>query len=446
MFNLSSDASEMSSSNLSSYSSSFYSVSSNPKQSNEYSHYLQHQQQQDPLQDFIVDVLQNQSLPTYDEGKKNLKKSWRTLSKKPRNPYTQSDMMNRLNSIAPALQYQQQQGTDWSLPCEPEAIPALQNWLEQLSANIQTDENIYPDITVSSASTSAAIPADLLSSDDYDLYPKLNATNMWSSPSPSPNMEASNSISPYHHQNSATSQSSAAHTPPPPPLPPRPLKQERTAAPKYWSPGYIHSPAFNVNAFSSASATSCSTLSSSPTSFIKPSDPIDFSSPPTTSSPNYTNEPNKIFETSVTEASSLTPVYDKASAFSFDNKKELMHMMNVFSSPKSEQKYKQQDQEKEEELKQENEEIKQNQDDEEQDEDEYDSEEYDDDASEHSNDSIPFAHHSIQDDDDNDEEAKSPYADLVGLIKNLHVEDEETIRKRHALLVDQLWKAVSRVA
>lgn len=79
----------MSSSDLSSYSSSFYSVSSNPKQTNEYDNYLQHhhyqqqlQQQQNPLQDFIVDVLQNQSLPTYDEGKKNLKKSWHTFSLK----------------------------------------------------------------------------------------------------------------------------------------------------------------------------------------------------------------------------------------------------------------------------------------------------------------------------------------------------------------------------
>lgn len=82
MFNLLSDASEISSSDLSSYSSSFYSISSNPKQTNEYDNYLQNQQQQNPLQDFIVDVLQNQSLPTYDEGKKNLKKSWHTFSLK----------------------------------------------------------------------------------------------------------------------------------------------------------------------------------------------------------------------------------------------------------------------------------------------------------------------------------------------------------------------------
>ncbi|KAK4514266.1 uncharacterized protein ATC70_001857 [Mucor velutinosus] len=409
------DASEMSSSDLSSYSPSYYSISSNPN------NYLQQQQlQQDALQDFIVDVLQNHSLPTYDE-----------------------DMMNRLNSIAPALHYQQQD-TNWSLPCEPDAIPALQNWLEQLSANIHTDENIYPDITVSSSTQQpqSSMPStDLLTTDDYDLYPKLNSTdNAWTSPSP--NMAAAatatTSLSPslYPHHNSATSESSAVHTPPSSDLR-RPSYPQQQTAPKFWSPGYIHSPAFNANAFSSASATtaSSSTSSSSPTSFIKPSDAIDFSSP---THSNHSNEPNKVFETSVTEAFTLTPVYDKASAVSFDNKKELMHMMNVFSSSKDDQKYKSEQGSKQEQQ-------------EESDQDQHDSEEkgaseQEDGASDvddDSTDSIPFAHH-IQDDDD--EEEKSPYADLVGLIKNLKVEDEETIRKRHALLVDQLWKAVSRVA
>ncbi|KAG1121934.1 hypothetical protein G6F42_011952 [Rhizopus arrhizus] len=407
------DASEMSSSDLSSYSPSYYSISSNPNATS----YLQ--QQQDPLQDFIVDVLQNHSLPTYDE-----------------------DMMNRLNSIAPALQYQQQQDTNWSLPCEPEAIPALQNWLEQLSANIQTDENIYPDITISSSTQQQQqqqqqlLPTtDFLTTDDYDLYPKLNGTcNTWTSPSP--NMAATTtSLSPslYPQNNSATSESSAVHTPPTSANSCRLSNQQQTA-PKFWSPGYIHSPAFNVNALSSASATTASsTSSSSPTSFIKPSDAIDFSSPTHT---NYSNEPNKVFETSVTEVSTPTPVYDKASAVSFDNKKELMHMMNVFSSSKAGQKYKS-EQEVEQEQEQEGETDEEQSEDTEEEEEE---EEEDDDST----DSVPFAHH-IQDTDDNEQE-KSPYADLVGLIKNLKVEDEETIRKRHALLVDQLWKAVSRVA
>lgn len=416
------DASEMSSSDLSSYSPSYYSISSHPN------NYLQQQQQQDPLQDFIVDVLQNHSLPTYDE-----------------------DMMNRLNSIAPALQYQQQQDANWSLPCEPDAIPALQNWLEQLSANIQTDENIYPDITVSSSTQQQqqqqqpSMPStDLLTTDDYDLYPKLNGTgNAWTSSSPNMATTAITSLSPslYPQHNSATSESSAVHTPPPSSSDLHRLSypQYQQTAPKFWSPGYIHSPAFNANAnaFSSSSPSattvSSSTSSSSPTAFIKPSDAIDFSSPTYS---NHSNEPNKVFETSVTEASTLTPVYDKASAVSFDNKKELMHMMNVFSSSKADQKYKSEHASKQGPQDESEHDLEEEDDDEEEDEEEND----DDDST----DSIPFAHH-IQDDDD-DEQEKSPYADLVGLIKNLKVEDEETIRKRHALLVDQLWKAVSRVA
>ncbi|GAN08551.1 hypothetical protein MAM1_0211c08065 [Mucor ambiguus] len=399
------DVSEMSSSDVSSsYSPSYYSISSNPN------NYLQQQQPQDPLQDFIADVLQNHSLPTYDE-----------------------DMMNRLNSIAPALQYQQQQDTSWSLPCEPDAIPALQNWLEQLSANIQTDENIYPDITVSSSTQQqqqpSMPPTDLLATGDYDLYPKLSGTgNAWTSPSPNTAAAAMASLSPslYPQHNSATSESSAVHTPPSSDLRRSSCQQQQTA-PKFWSPGYIHSPTFNVNAFSSASATTASSSisSSSPTSYIKPSDAIDFSSP---THNNHSNEPNKVFETSVTEAAALTPVYDKASAVSFDNKKELMHMMNVFSSSKDDQKYKsenasEQEQQDEPEQDQHDSEEKEEEDGESEDEEVED----DDDTG-----SIPFAHHIL---DDDDEQKKSPYADLVGLIKDLKVEDEETIRKRHALLL-----------
>lgn len=356
--------------------------------------------------------------------------------------------MNRLNSITPALQYQQQQDTSWSLPCEPDAIPALQNWLEQLSANIQTDENIYPDIMVSSSTQQQQQPSmpltDLLTTDDYDLYPKFNgAGNAWSSPTP--NMAAAaaaaatTSLSPslYPQHNSATSESSAVYTPPSSDLR-RPSHQQQESAPKFWSPGYIHSPAFNVNAFSSASATTASstTSSSSPTCFIKPSDAIDFSSP---THSNHSNEPNKVFETSVTEASILTPVYDKASAVSFDNKKELMHMMNVFSSSKVEQKYKAEQASKQAQQGESDHDQPGSEKDSQEDEDEDEEDDDDDDSAS----PIPFAHH-IKDDDD--EQDKSPYADLVGLIKNLKVEDEETIRKRHALLVDQLWKAVSRVA
>ncbi|KAI8637897.1 hypothetical protein BD408DRAFT_394967 [Parasitella parasitica] len=396
------DTLEISSSDLSLYSSSYQSVSSQSKQTNEYSNYLQHQ---DPLQDFIEDVLQNQSLPAYDE-----------------------EMMDKLNSIGPALRYQHQQNINWTLPCEPEALPALQNWLEQLSANIQTDESIYPDITIPSSSTTKE-PIDLLSTDDYDLYPKFNGPDVWSFSSPIVN---SNDISPasYQHQSLTPSESSVAHTSTTP-IPSATAKATVATASKFWSPCYIHSPAFNASAFSSASATSSSTLSSSPTPCTKPSDAIDFSSP-AANTPKYSNEPNRIFETSFAEAPSLTPVYDKSSAVSFDKKKELMHMMNVFSSSKTSQNYKQENEDQ--------------QVDEEEEEDKDQSDEpssddnHDDSASNHS---IPFAR-TIQYDDT--EESKSPYADLVGLIKNLQIENEETMRKRHAYLVDQLWKAVSRYA
>lgn len=114
-------------------------------------------------------------------------------------------------------------------------------------------------------------------------------------------------------------------------------------------------------------------------------------------------------------------------------------MMNVFSSSKVEQKYKAEQASKQAQQGESDHDQPGSEKDSQEDEDEDEEDDDDDDSAS----PIPFAHH-IKDDDD--EQDKSPYADLVGLIKNLKVEDEETIRKRHALLVDQLWKAVSRVA
>jgi hypothetical protein len=339
-------------------------------------------------------------------------------------------MMERLNAIAPVLQYQQEQNSSWTLPCEPESIPALQNWLEQLSASIQTDENIYPEILSTphqqpKLDISTAVPApELLSADDYDLYPKLDDNNVWTSPATS---------SPQFHQPTSASESSAIHTPPyyeeeeskPPPLPPRNIKAQ------FWSPGYIHSP----------------THIDRPSSYIRkeehtPSDAINFTVPKLRNPP----APTIVFQTAVEQSKPPTPVIDPTSTVSFDGKKELMHMMNVFSSSKGKQSYRQSPTKtspspsssplaqtntcstetsptiKKVKIRTKN-------------------------VTTTANTTTTASAATVVDYSNEKEEPniKSPYADLVGLIRNMKVEDEATMRKRHARLIDQLWKAVARL-
>lgn len=305
-------------------------------------------------------------------------------------------MMDRLDSIAPLLQY-----NEWSLPCEPEAIPQLQNWLEQLSANIQTEEDsIYPELLTAKP---VLFQQDLLSSEDYDLYPKLTNQNVWTSPD---------------KQHSA-SESSYVHTPPPSSSSPLNLK------PQFWSPGYLASS--SSSSPSSANVASPGYIPSpanippplpprpttqddtmfvnytefTQTEYIQPeytpSDAIDFDTPT-----QYEQvEPNLVFETAKKEQE-LKPVPVLSTTDTFNQKKELVQMMNLFSSPLGKVTYKEPE-------------------------------------------SISkTTAGSVYTTDEEEEEEKCPYADLVGQIQNMKI-DEDTIRKRHALLVDNLTKRIAQM-
>lgn len=405
-------------------------------------------------------------------------------------------MMERLDSIAPILQYGNQ-ANEWSLPCEPEAIPALQNWLEQLSANIQTDDNIYPDIlqqkatpAVTMVTTPTPSPQQpqqqpqqpqqpqqdaLLSSEDYDLYPKLSDNNVWTS--------TTSTFQPQQHHTTSASESSYINTPP--------SYEQHYSSPssastydyknvkaQFWSPSYITSPV--IPSSSSTGATSMTTSSSVQSSsaaaappplpprpqqqqqqaqikpevdYYTPSDAIDFD---VVRKFDHV-QPNLVFETTKMEADSgpVTPVLSNQST-TFDDKKELVHMMNVFSAPNTDIKYKkkeepivivtkEEEEEKPAETLNKKEQVQSilsssptmprrpsvssdgssiiyyNYSDEEDDEDE--------------------------DDEFEDEQVKSPYADLVDMIQNMKVvEDEESIRKRHVLLIDTLYKKIAQAS
>ncbi|KAG2199565.1 hypothetical protein INT47_012165 [Mucor saturninus] len=384
---------ETSESDLSSYSPSFSLGESS--QQPYYENYSQ-----DPLQELIDDVLQNQSSPSYD-----------------------TDMMDRLDSIAPLLQY-----NDWSLPCEPEAIPQLQNWLEQLSANIQTeDDNIYPELLTTTKPV--LFQQDLLSSEDYDLYPKLTNQNLCTTSS--------------DKQNSA-SESSYVHTPPHSSSSPLNLK------PQFWSPGYITSPSYitsPAHVVSGNNEASSGYIPSPPANVPPPLPPrptnrslddsmfvnyAEFTQPEFTQ-PEYTRpefqsieyaytpseaidfdtptqyeqvEPNLVFETAKREEEE-TPQPVLSTTGTFNQKKELVQMMNLFSSPHSDIVYKKQE-----------------------------------------TITTTTTAGSVyttegEEEEEEEEEEKCPYADLVGQIQNMKI-DEDAIRKRHALLVDTLTKRIAQ--
>lgn len=354
-------------------------------------------------------------------------------------------MINKLNSITPLLQQ------DWSLPCEPNAVPTLQNWLEKLSANIQsTDTNtattIYPNVLTNqipptvllSSSSSSRSPSP--STNDYDLYPKLS----WSHT----NAESLN-ISPLliqkQHYTTSASESSAVHTPPPPPPSHGDYEEEEgdTIKPQFWSPSYIHS-------YSHDEILEKSPLFKQDT--LSPSLAIDFSynMPPSSS----ISEKATYFETCLTQSNPVVPSLDSSSNMSFVDKKEIVNLMNVFSSSES-IKYKTQDKattEKEEKV-----------------------------ISHSSSSSVASSvielpsddepqmikYPTIQDDTpalnlypaaceeeqdeseyctEEEEETKSPYADLVELVEKLKLTKEEpTVKQRHITLVNELLRATSRV-
>ncbi|KAI9487991.1 hypothetical protein BDB00DRAFT_81152 [Zychaea mexicana] len=105
----------------------------------------------DALQNFLYDAIQSTTLsPDYD-----------------------TEMMERLDSISHELQ--RQQFNNWTAPVnDPNDINTLQNWLEQLSANIQTDVCLYPEITSPYQLATAGVT--MPSNPDNELYPSAEAT------------------------------------------------------------------------------------------------------------------------------------------------------------------------------------------------------------------------------------------------------------------------------
>ncbi|KAI8076411.1 uncharacterized protein B0P05DRAFT_545778 [Gilbertella persicaria] len=354
---------------------------------------------QDPIQDLIDDVLHNRFLPNYD-----------------------SDMMERLNAIAPLIEHDE--ASHLKLPCELDAIPALQNWLEQLSANILEDNVVYPTM-LSSIPSALSTPSfqqqqqsdstRFMPDEEYNLYPTLSENNLSPLPPHKPYYNSTIFSTSSHQPETSASESSMANTPPS--YEGFRLETPKNMKPQLWSPGYILSPLTSIPSASQRS------FEKRP-HYYTPSQPMDV-----THSPQQNPELNTLGPHTVSN-----PKIEPASTTSFIDKKELVQMMNVFSSSQSDIEYKKKNQSSPKK-----------------------SPERTPPASPLSTKSLPSVSSFQSNTSDaefmcpssNTEENKtiqSPYASLVDLVQNMKVEDEKLAKRRHAMVVNQLWKAISQYA
>ncbi|KAI9270554.1 hypothetical protein BDA99DRAFT_502115 [Phascolomyces articulosus] len=259
-----------------------------------------------PLQSFLYDAIQAKSLsPDYD-----------------------TEMMERLDSVSQELQ-RQSSSENWTPPVnDPNDINALQNWLEQLSANIQTDACLYPEITSPAGSGSTTMPSN--SNFDSELYPSFDmykyqqqqqqqqqlqhsmetipdwkAMMMTCSDNPlaaSILDQHSSKLPPsVHSENTASSNENAPST----------------IGANFWTPG--NSAEVDIQPIDDDSAV--------------PSEAIEFESPP----PMIYSKPQPLhlFESSREESEVVAKQNIRSTALRND-KRSMMHMLNVFTAPSTE--------------------------------------------------------------------------------------------------------------
>lgn len=276
-----------------------------------------------PVQDLFQQVVDNTALsPEYNDGRFMLKHSYNIET----NHFT--EMMDRLEYISAAVQHQ---SNEWIPPVDnPNDLDTLQSWLEQLSANIQTDTCLYPDLaTTQPPSTSSA------SDNDLYLYSNEFLDNISNTPSPpdwktlmmtSTENPLAASVLLNHSQNSHTSPSiSSQHHPSPSSTssssPEDPSSSTATAATtigaSFWTPACDLPPVDEKKESIDG-----------PT----PSDSVDFSPPVMVYSEK---QPIHLFESSSekTQMAAAAQTKQRHSPMSHEDKRNVIRMLNVLSAP-----------------------------------------------------------------------------------------------------------------
>ncbi|CAO3583445.1 unnamed protein product [Absidia cylindrospora] len=378
-------------------------------------------------------------------------------------PEYDMDMMQRLNTISYIMQQNQD---DFILPVSTSnEINALQTWLEQLSAKIQTNSRIYPDPTASpvqhSATTHLQHPAysnlimttgiansntELIqcSNDHSSLYPScdnIDHEETTKQEPPSQSYTQSSSAPPPTSTNAPSSISSTSTINTTSTTINISNDNHHEISPLFWKPGpnpltsTVEVPAIDGPA---------------------PSEEIDFT-------PEYMHQqhqPTTSFETEKSDVKHISVPGNKIDT-SFDGKKEMMQMINVFTSPtqnNSDSTTSKKDHK-----------VDDNSTDNIAD----DSVDMDDLDSFTRTDSIvdknappcvskPAAMtlssptepdtatrlSLLDNDDDESEDGTSPYDDLVDHLRNVSLQSENEdskLRQRHSQLVDLLWQATLRL-
>lgn len=248
-----------------------------------------------------------------------------------------TEMMDRLDYISAAVQHQ---SNEWIPPVDnPNDLDTLQSWLEQLSANIQTDTCLYPDLaTTATATATTTQPPSTSSASDNDLYLYSNEflDNISNTPSPpdwktlmmtSTENPLAASVLLNHSQNSHTPPSISSHHPSPPSStspsspPEDPSSSTATAATtigaSFWTPASDLPPVEEKNE-----------AIDGPT----PSDSVDFSPPVMVYSEK---QPIHLFESSSekTQMAAAAKAKQRQNPMSHEDKRNVIRMLNVLSAP-----------------------------------------------------------------------------------------------------------------
>ncbi|ORY93176.1 hypothetical protein BCR43DRAFT_507608 [Syncephalastrum racemosum] len=323
------------------------------------------------------------------------------------------DMMNRLNSVSDFVHKDQ----PVSLSSADE-LDAMQSWLEQLAANIETGTCIYP------SSNPPSSPGD------QSLYPIQQRQQPHSQPYPAawasmlshtgnPLTASLLDTSPFCHPPSMSSSSSSPENQPEPAYP---------AAPKFWTPGIT--------------ADVDTQKIDGPT----PSEEVDFSQPP---SMTYSQpQPLHLFQTQHEEAG-LLGQQKRDKSWTLEERKDVVQLLNALAAPGTNLQPGQSD-------------SPRNTTEKETDAHDvavagHDNDDNDDDGQSKysSTPSSPALSCSAKRpislllsknlNDDAEDERDSPYATLINQLQNLSCEEsEDEMKKRHAETVDLLWHAVNR--
>lgn len=232
-----------------------------------------------------------------------------------------TEMMDRLDYISAAVQHQ---SNDWIPPVNnPNDLDTLQSWLEQLSANIQTDASLYPDLAMTAAttttqppSTSSASDNDLLDTNTSPSPPDWKTIMMTTTENPLAasvllqNSHTSPSISSHHPSLSSTSSS-----------PKEPPSSTATAATtigaSFWTPACDLPPVDEKK---------------EPIDGPTPSDSVDFTPPVMVYNEK---QPVHLFESS-SDKTRLASQTKRHNTMSHEDKRNVIRMLNVLSSPDNE--------------------------------------------------------------------------------------------------------------